>query len=104
MVHGIKEIGFVFNGEIWERINNTGVILSIFGEKNNVMPRSGDYSWEMIDKQDSSIFDFSNVSGSTSDLINHEGEILKWDQETQSWVLSPDEKGSIVGLPPQRIY
>ena len=47
----------VFNGERWERINNTGAILSIFGRKKNVTPMEGDYNWAQIDKTTSSIFD-----------------------------------------------
>ena len=51
----------IFNGETWERINNTGSVLSIFNRKPNVFPAQDDYRWDQIDKTGSSILDLHDV-------------------------------------------
>ena len=87
----------VFNGQSWERINNTGVILSIFGRKNNVVSQAGDYNWNQIDKSESSVFDLSDIKKPESELGGHEGDVLKWSVDKESWELASDNKGSIQG-------
>ena len=47
----------IFNGEKWERINNTGTVLSIFGNKPHITSQVNDYSWEQLDMASSTIFD-----------------------------------------------
>lgn len=84
----------VFNGSEWERINNTGAVLSIFGRKPIVMPMKGDYRWDQIDKADSSIFDLSNISRPVGDLANFENHVLKWNEVDEKFELKEDSKGA----------
>lgn len=85
----------VFNGQNWERINNTGSVISIFGRKSKVIPMADDYNWAQIDKTNSSIFDLSNIFTSGNSLENNENYVLKWDKEKLHFYLAPDLVGAI---------
>ena len=91
----LKNDWIIFNGVKWDRINNTGSVLSIFGRKNNVVPRDGDYSWKNIDKTQSSIFDFSDVEKPNGDLADYENNLLKWNKIDKVWRLEEDLAGDI---------
>ena len=83
----------VYNGKAWERINNTGAVLSIFNRKPVVLPKTGDYTWEQIDKTGSSIFDLADVFAPLGDLTNFENYVLKWNPADKRFELKEDNIG-----------
>ena len=83
----------VFNGSNWERINNTGAVLSVFTRKGVVRSRIGDYRWDQIDKTGSSIFDLSNITKPNAPLSDYEGFTFKWNKTTKKFELKEDNMG-----------
>ena len=55
-----KRDWLIYNGQKWERINNTGIVLSIFGREGDVESQDGDLLITDV-LTGSSFFDFSNV-------------------------------------------
>ena len=84
----------VYNGTDWLRINNSGAIFDFNSRTGSVMPESGDYTWSMIDKTDSSINDLSNVI--TVGAV--EGQVLKWSANVEKWLPEDDETGIEIGV------
>ena len=81
----------IFNGNSWQKINNTGVVASIFGRVENVIPQSNDYNWNMIDKGEAKLLDL----GDTPDQLTvyNNGQILKWNNSEEKWTLEYDLVG-----------
>jgi hypothetical protein len=64
----------IFNGDSWERIQNSNAVTSFNGRQGPVMPMSGDYTWAQINKSSSSIADITDVN-----VIGLEvGSVLTW--------------------------
>ena len=95
-----KRDWLIFNGTKWERINNTGMVLSIFGRDGDVSPENGDILISDI-ITGSSLFDFTNVEDIPTDGLNQqqiqdlydglEGYVLTFNG-TQ-WSLQPEQTG-----------
>ena len=83
----------IFNGETWERINNTGTVLDIFGDKPHVVSKRNDYKWQQLDMSNSKIFDLSDVRKPVVELDLLEGYILKWNKISKKWQLMQDDQG-----------
>ena len=83
----------IFNGKDWERINNTGAVLSVFGRKGNVVSRANDYKWEQIDKTGSSIFDLTNIELPLGPLSDYDEHVFKWNDAIEKFELSQDNAG-----------
>jgi hypothetical protein len=87
----------IFNGTTWERIPVGHNTVSSFNSRQGiVVPMSGDYSWSMLAQT------AGKLDGSKLEEIEdldvtgiQDGDVLKWDASTTSWVVSADEVGSV---------
>jgi hypothetical protein len=81
----------IYNGNAWVKINNTGVVASIFGRVEDVMPAIDDYTWEQIDKSNSKL---ENISDTPDILTNgDDGKVIKWNDTQKEWELGEDQVG-----------
>jgi hypothetical protein len=55
----------IYNDPIWERINNSSDVNSVFGRTGIVTAQSDDYTWAQIDKTVSTIADIADVGDAT---------------------------------------
>ncbi|MFA8435110.1 MAG: hypothetical protein ACEPOZ_11390 [Marinifilaceae bacterium] len=55
----------IFNGSIWQRINNSNDVNSVFGRTGVITAQSNDYTWAQIDKTVSSIGEIADVGTAT---------------------------------------
>lgn len=85
----------IFNGTNWVKINNTGVISSIFGRAGKLLPENNDYTWEMIDKSKSKLQDLTDTPEDPTEEDN--GKVLKWDKIENKWSLEKDQIGIAKG-------
>lgn len=89
----------IFNGENWDRIQNSSQVESFNGRKGIIKPQTNDYTWEQIDKTNASLTDF--VDSSIADIGNVDaaspavGQVLKWDGT--AWKPSADDAGGASG-------
>ncbi len=54
----------IYNGTIWEKVDNTDAVLSVFGRFGAVVAATNDYTWAQIDKSVSSFSDIATRSAS----------------------------------------
>lgn len=57
----------LYNGNEWDRVNNSNEVNSVFGRKGIITAQSGDYTWAQIDKSTSFLSDISEVMTSNPD-------------------------------------
>ncbi len=72
----------IYNGTTWQKINNTGNVVSFNGRKGAIAPQTGDYTWGQIDKSVSSLNDIFDVDYST---LPSDGYILKYNGPSGKW-------------------
>ncbi len=75
----------------WEKIDNASNVTSFNGRAGIVVPESGDYSWNQIDKTTSDINDIANVDTTGVSV----GDVLKWNGS--SWIVAADSIGGASG-------
>jgi hypothetical protein len=86
-LHGVPEIGAIYNGIEWHKVVNTSDVVSFNGRQGAVTPQAGDYTWAQIDKSSSLLSDIADI-----DLTGiQDGDVLKWDSGGSVWIAAPDD-------------
>ena len=86
----------IFNGTNWERLNNSGVVKSIFGRKGNVFPRKNDISWKDLDFTGGHLYDLSDVKSFTpQEAPSLKDFALKWNSTLETFELKEEEMGYV---------
>jgi len=87
----------IFNGENWQQINNRGKVFSFNSRKgvikacpNELCPNTYDYTWGMINKEESKLEDLKDIQLPT---IDDHLKLLKWSANLNRWTLEDDNSG-----------
>ena len=60
----------VYNGTVWERVDNSVVVASVFGRTGAVTAQSNDYTWAQVDKTTSNIADITTKDHASLDGLD----------------------------------
>lgn len=86
----------VHNGSIWQKMNNSNDVNSVFGRKGAVIAQPNDYKWSQIKKDTSSIGDIADVDVSiptAGNILVANGTV--WNSKTVNGDLTMDQNGSL---------
>ncbi|MFZ8933062.1 MAG: tail fiber domain-containing protein, partial [Bacteriovoracaceae bacterium] len=76
----------IYNGTSWQKINNTGNVVSFNGRKGAIVPLANDYTWAQIDKSVSSLNDIADVDYTN---LPSDGKILIYNGVNGKWEPQP---------------
>lgn len=73
----------ISNGAIWQKVNNTDAVSTVFGRSGNVVAADNDYTWKQVDKTVSDIKDITTRN--LSDLTQTATHRTVSDTEKSTW-------------------